>query len=577
MKIRLPVMIQDQTVAEGKGTELAEMVTVEESFFLDGPVSERVAVLDFDESGRLAPLLRFKPASSATKMGFYVGAGNRSVDIHSSAFIQASVMGSVLRTMQMFEEKDTLGRKVKWAFDGPQLLIVPRAGEWENAFYERDSHSLQLFSFKSQRKEYEHLGADRPVIHTCLSHDVISHETAHAILDGIAPDLYHALLPQSLALHEAIADLTALIMAFRSKDLRKTVLDQTDGLIDESTAFSSIAEEFGVGRQRLGPLRPLRSLLNDRKMKNRTKRRISPHELSEVLSGALYTVMVRMHESRKRRYGKGSKSLFSVSGKALWDAAQHFKRMILRALDYLPPGEVSFADYGRAILAADAASHPNSGVERDWIAEEFVRREIVDDVRHLQLDPTLESAVAGLNDALKEIDLSTLVSSDWAAYDFANKNRDLLQIPAGRPFEVRPRLEVTKTSWYGKKDERPHSECLFKVSWEIDEDNPALRGLPSKRLITVGTTLVIDRATGAVRALLTSDANPELEKERNAMITHLAEEGRLAIGSAAIGPDGNPLRSVVQAEQSGDLLRIQNSARMLHIEGLDLEEEANHA
>ena len=51
--------------------------------------------------------------------------------------------------------------------------------------------------------------------------------------------------------------------------------------------------------------------------------------------------------------------------------------MIFRALDYLPPGEASFADYGRAILASDQASYPDDDQERRWITEEFVRRHIV--------------------------------------------------------------------------------------------------------------------------------------------------------------------------------------------------------
>jgi len=53
--------------------------------------------------------------------------------------------------MYLFEEekkgteKDILGRPLNWAFDVPQLLIIPRAGEQANAFYHPDSHSLQFF------------------------------------------------------------------------------------------------------------------------------------------------------------------------------------------------------------------------------------------------------------------------------------------------------------------------------------------------------------------------------------------------------------------------------------------------
>ena len=46
-------------------------------------------------------------------------------------------------------------------------------------------------------------------------------------------------------MHEAIADLTALVIAFRSPDLRKAVLDQERGSIASSRAFSGIAKQFG--------------------------------------------------------------------------------------------------------------------------------------------------------------------------------------------------------------------------------------------------------------------------------------------------------------------------------------------
>ncbi|MCI0348450.1 MAG: hypothetical protein L0Z53_03405, partial [Acidobacteriales bacterium] len=63
------------------------------------------------------------------------------------SFMQVVVFGGVMKTMQMFEEADNLGRRIRWAFDGPQLLVVPRAGDWANAYYERESRSLQFFYF----------------------------------------------------------------------------------------------------------------------------------------------------------------------------------------------------------------------------------------------------------------------------------------------------------------------------------------------------------------------------------------------------------------------------------------------
>jgi hypothetical protein len=85
-------------------------------------------------------------------------------------FLRAAVFGGVYKALDMFEDEDTLGRKVRWAFPGPQLLIVPRAGEWANAYYERESRSLQLF-FVTE--------ADGRRVYTCQSQDIIGHETAH--------------------------------------------------------------------------------------------------------------------------------------------------------------------------------------------------------------------------------------------------------------------------------------------------------------------------------------------------------------------------------------------------------------
>jgi hypothetical protein len=539
------MMLDDPETSRYAGLDDFEtFITRDEDFFLDGPVSRRVAVLDFDADGSVRPGARFV-APGKRKLGSYECPAEEG--IYGRSFQQVNAFATVLRTMYMYEEPDALGRRLTWSFGAPQLLVVPRAGEMANAFYERESHSLQLFHISRSGK---------PPACACLSRDIIAHETGHAILDGIAPDLYSSLTPQSLALHEAIADLTALLMSFRSGKLRQAVLKATNGSIADSTAFATVAPEFGMARDPTGAARYLRSLLNQKTLdrsdtsldENGVPNRVNryePHSLSEALSGALYTVMVKIHGALTTD--------FSGSGKALFVGGERFKRMILRALDYLPPGEVSFGDYGRAILASDQAAHPKDGQERQWICEEFLRRALVPDKKALEVETNFRHR------SLAKVDLETLANSDWAAYEFANKNRELLNIPAGVSFRVRPRLDTTKLYYRTKgADPEPIRELIFKVSWDQEEPNGTGSPFAGKRQITVGTTLAIDWETRTVRARLTSQwQQGEQPSDRDAMLKSLADSGALA-------EDGS---SGLRVESSNGLMRVRATARMLHAAG----------
>jgi hypothetical protein len=573
MEVRVPVMIQDQFTAKQEEMEATELVSIEgEDVFLDGPVSRRVAVVDFDEkSGALLPGAHFVAPGAPDKPATYEVKDPR--NLQARDFNQVSVFGTVLSTVSMFEEPDTLGRKVVWAFGAPQLLVVPRAGEMPNAFYERDSRSLQFFSLSSDR-------APAGVIHSSLSHDIISHETGHAVLDGIAPTLYDTITPQSLALHEAIGDLTALVMSARSRKLREAMLRRAGGSIEGITAMTALAEEFGHGCDPQGRKGCLRLLKNDRTLDPDDKSvdqygrpnlvsRTEPHELSEVLTGALYAVMVKIHEERKHKIMiDEGKSEFSASGKALYIAAEQFKRMIFRALDYLPPGEISFADYARAIIASDQASHPEDEKERDWIRDEFVKRRMVTDRAALDVEPPHD------HPAMEGLDPQALVESDWAAYEFARKWPALLQLTEGMPVKILPRLDVKKTYFHRGHEQTPVRECIFKVQWDQLEPNGLGRRFDEQRRYTVGTTLVMEWPEGMnprVRAVLTSDRSrePEVNKQegedRTQMLRRLAEQDLLRIGEAAIGPDKRPLRSVVAAASVNGTMRVRGAARMLHI------------
>ncbi|MFP2904288.1 hypothetical protein ACLESD_04280 [Pyxidicoccus sp. 3LFB2] len=601
VEVRVPVLVQDPVAARERHLPALEWVRLgSEDVVLDGPVSPRVAVLDLDAAtGRLRRGARYQPPEREGQPGTFRLRDPERLD--APDVIQVSVFGTVLRTLEMFEEDDALGRKVCWAFEGPQLLVVPRAGEWANAFYQRESRSLQFFYFHHPLLK----GRGEECIYTCRSQDIIAHETAHAVLDGILPDLYHALSPQALALHEAVADLTAALAAFRCRPLVRQVLKAQGGSIAHSGAFSAIGEQLG---QALGHEQGhLRNLLNEKTLKpvegGRPEDVVTtsePHALSEVLSGALYTVMLRLHEALKDEFARKSQARPSlvaptetarqvlssedvpepplahegavsdeaweearrrVSGKALAVAASRFKRSLYRGLDYLPPGEVSFADLGRAILAADQASHPDSGEQREWLCQEFVRRGIVRDARELRVRTRFE------HPALAAMDLDTLAKSDWAAYAFANRHRGFLRIPRGTSFHIAPRLVVEKLSYaVGEEGRRRVRECIFKVSWKVDEEDARPgSGLPDWRQVTFGTTLVIDWETRQVRSLLTSDRRPSRKADRDGMLRRLMDEDLLRVGAEALGPDGRPLCHAIRAEVSGGVLRVVGTAHMLHM------------
>lgn len=554
MKVRVPLLIKDRMASKYIGVQPTEGFDIDdEPFFLDGPVTRRVAVLDFDAAtGALHPGSRFQPPTKKRKLGRYEIAD--SDDLEARDFNQVSVFATVLKTMKMFEEADTLGRRLTWAFAAPQLLVVPRAGEWANAFYERQSHSLQFFSFPDPNDP-------KRQVHTSLSQDIVAHETGHAILDGIAPDLYNATTPQSLALHEAIADLTALLIAFRSNNLSRAVLEQTGGSIEYSQAFGGIAEEFGMALNREGS-NYLRELHEFRTLDPKHERfvgRNEPHALSEVLSNALYSVMIEMFERCKAEVAaEDGVEPLAASGRALFIAANRFKRIIFRALDYLPPGDVAFADYGLAMIAADQASHPADEQERAWIREAFVKRHIVPDVKSLFIKTNIEVP------ALRGLDLQTIAESDWAAYDFANRHRKLLGIPEDIPFQVRPRLDVTKR-YYHEEGARDVRELIFKVSWDVAEENPATSVFPKRRQLKVGTTLAIDWETQLLRAKLTSKFGRKQRGDRTALLRRLAADDLLNFDRHAFGPDGALLQTGIQVETSSDLMRVRGAARMLHI------------
>ncbi|HUE87083.1 MAG TPA: hypothetical protein VMO26_13490 [Vicinamibacterales bacterium] len=568
--VQLPYLIRDRdylrrsddpgALAPLLATPLQTHVAVDDGTFRDGPSNARVAVIDRDPArGEVRPGAAFLARGVGKTVSRYdlgrneLGPESKPEAFEFDAFFQVSPFATVLKTLDFFEDPQLLGRRVTWAFPSPQLLIVPRAGVMANAFYERQTNSLEF---------YYHEAAAGHTVYTALSHDIVVHEATHAILDGLAPDLLDAILPQSLALHEAIADLSAISQTLLNEMVVWSIENISPSGIEAREALSRVAEEFGSSRQGESA-NFLRRLKNTRTLDPNdsgrdefgTPNRPDPtdlHALSQVLSGALYAVFEKRLAATHRKERNGlPRSLDEL----VLPAARRVARVTFRALDYLPPGEVSFADYGRAFLAAAAATYRRPEQEQNWLREEFVRRGIVESVAELDVATASKERLTG-------IDLSAIVEDEAAARRFAEDHRELLGLGTVSGFDVLPRA-VASRSLGSKRVEDRRTELVFRVRWEEGETHDLGWAEPSAWAVPHGTTLVVEPDSGAVLSCLTTDTSPRRHAERGAMLRRWVVEGK--VQEAALGPGERGPRGAGDKKRAiGRIGRPKGSVRLLH-------------
>jgi len=179
-----------------------------------GPSGEYVEVIDFDPSSRCfyAPVDLNERHLLATD-GLAPSEGN-------PRFHQQMVYAVVMRTIYNFER--ALGRKAMWS-PRPEsntdpgfvqkLRIFPHALRESNAYYHPGKKALLFGYFPAKASDP---GRQYPggTVFTCLSHDIIAHETTHALLDGLHQNFIWPTNEDQLAFHEAFADIVALFQHF---------------------------------------------------------------------------------------------------------------------------------------------------------------------------------------------------------------------------------------------------------------------------------------------------------------------------------------------------------------------------
>ncbi|UVT18588.1 MAG: hypothetical protein H8K03_12205 [Nitrospira sp.] len=296
-------------------------------------------------------------------------------------FHQQMVYAVASNTIASFER--ALGRSIFWAEKQfrmrkdlsnkeddfiQRLRIYPHALRTANAYYSPDKKALLFGYFRSP------MG----IVFTCLSHDIVAHETTHAILDGMHRRYIEDNHEDTLAFHEAFADIVALFQHFSFPEVLRHQIARTRGNLLNENILGELAQEFGEATGRYGALR---SAIGMRDEAGKWQPRIpdptiltktmEPHERGAVLVAAVFSAFTSIYHSRVADLFRiASNGRGAVDGDLHPDlvdrlaseaskTAKQFLTICIRALDYAPPVEITFGDYLRALVTADYDMVPN--------------------------------------------------------------------------------------------------------------------------------------------------------------------------------------------------------------------------
>jgi hypothetical protein len=485
--LRMPVQVyfKDPAVAaqfEGAGID-DDFTTPWEPGLRDGPTSARFAVVDYDSTKNVLT----RPALWDRKNSCYVAPDGKTVldgktkDLYQ--YHQLSVWANVQNTLEFFESRFGLGRRISWGFEGSRLTIVPHAGNGENAYYDRDSKSLQLYWFES----------DKGTVFTCLSSDIVNHEFGHAVLDGLRPHYYESVGAQTAAFHEFFGDLTAILMAFRNNAFRKVVLKESEGALTGAQLLAGLAQQFSRATQN-APY--LRSGLNDKTMKSLADT-LEPHALSEVMTGAMFDILKRIfakhqkNEIKRAKKEGGSKKPSDI--RALADTVPRMQMLAIQPLDFLPPCSVTFRDYAFAVLRAAQVTDPTdpSGY-RELMLDCFIKRGVLKEAdRKLLMEPAAVFKRPAL-DVFHSVD--SIAASRGGAYRFLDDNRAKLMIPLNADLIIPEIIRASKST----RDGLPQPEqIIVQYLWreELLLEGARFGQFAGERTTMMcGATMVLDQS-----------------------------------------------------------------------------------
>jgi hypothetical protein len=403
----------------------------EDEGFGPGPRGEYLDVVDIDPaSGLFYPPVNLNDLNLVAQDGLPPDEGN-------PQFHQQLVYAVAMATINRFER--ALGRCALWAPHNPdgdeteasfvrRLRIYPHAMREANAYYSPIKKAL-LFGYFPARPVDQTAMLPNGIVFTCLSHDVVAHETTHALLDGLQRLYIEPSNPDVLAFHEGFADLIALFQHFTYPEVLRSQISKTRGDLAAESLLSQVALQFGQATGERGALRSAIGKPDPAAYQTQ----FEPHKRGALLVAAVFDAFLVIYKSRIApiiRLATGGTGIIPAGAlpsdlvERLADegakVAGHVLSICIRALDYLPPMDPTFGEYLRALITADVDLVPDDPHNyRIGFIEAFRRYAIYPrDVRNLSVESLLwnepDAAVQEiLTKVIRGIHLADNMARDW--------------------------------------------------------------------------------------------------------------------------------------------------------------------
>ncbi|HLU10453.1 MAG TPA: hypothetical protein VK003_12360, partial [Oceanobacillus sp.] len=273
-------------------------------------------------------------------------------------------------TLRMYERYAQ--RELPWSFPLPRIDVDPHIGNGANAFYSEQDRLIGFYSFEANGQSFN----------AAQSADVISHETAHAVLDGLR-DLHNesfGLGPS--AFHESFGDMTSVLVALHDDSLITRVLNVTQGDLRIDNFIAAIAEYLQQSAQQVQEHVEehtvyLRNALNTLKHmpfdalpyippNPETELGRESHNYSRLFTGAFYDILAGVYDHLRKK---------AQPRIAIHRARDIVGHMVVCAIELGPVGEFDFSDMAKAFLAADYVLY--KGQYADILSQVFDGRGIL--------------------------------------------------------------------------------------------------------------------------------------------------------------------------------------------------------